>query len=33
VRDGRIVDHHATWDLLALLEQLECVLRTPTVSA
>jgi steroid delta-isomerase-like uncharacterized protein len=32
VRDGRIVDHRATWDLLALLEQLGCVRRVPTVS-
>jgi len=33
VRDGRIVDHHVTWDLLTLLEQLDCVRRMPTVSA
>ena len=33
VRDGRIVDHRATWDLLALMEQLGCVRRPPNVSA
>lgn len=33
VRAGQIVDFHVNWDLLALMEQLGCVRRVPTVSA
>jgi steroid delta-isomerase-like uncharacterized protein len=33
VRNGRIVDFHVNWDLLAVMEQLGCVRRIATVSA
>jgi predicted ester cyclase len=33
VHGAQIVDFHVTWDLLALMEQLDCIRRVATVSA
>lgn len=33
VAEGQIVDFRVSWDLLAVMEQLRCIRRVPTVSA